>query len=101
MGNSISKTSLISTYFDQVYVINLDRREDRKVFMLQKLNRQGIKAIFVSAYDGRDNQIKSSYFKYLAKPLSHPLELANSAKMIKSEGALAYLETYKYIINHE
>jgi len=100
MANYISKTSLVTTYFDQVYVINLDRREDRKIFMLQKLNRQGIKAVFVSAYDGHDNHIKSSYLKYLAKPLSHPLELANSAKMIKSEGALAYLETYKYIINH-
>ncbi len=87
--------SIINKYFDHVYVLNLKKRTDRKIAMLQKLGRLGIKAEFVEAVDGYSEQSLNEYQTYLDKDLgNHPLEIAQKRKMIRSAGAWGYLKTY-------
>mgnify|MGYP006140208303 FL=1 len=92
--------SIINRYFDHVYVLNLENRTDRKLAMLQKLGRLGIKAEFVQAVDGYSTQSLDEYDEYIKSDLgNHPLELSQKRKMIMSSGAWAYLKTYDIILN--
>ena len=92
-------TSKINEYFDHVYVLNLKKRTDRKIAMLQKLGRLGIKAEFVDAVDGSSSQCREEYQAYLDKDLgNHPLEISQQRKMIRSAGAWGYLKTYLGIL---
>ncbi len=87
--------SIINEYFDHVYVLNLKKRSDRKIAMLQKLGRLGIKAEFVEAVDGYSQQNLEAYQVYMEKDLgNHPLEISQKRKMIRSAGAWGYLKTY-------
>lgn len=96
------KSSYINQYFDQVYVLNLESRPDRKIAMLQQLNRLGIKAEFVQAINGYSYQNKIEHQNYLEKPIggigAHHLEFTQQKKMIKSPGAWGYLKTYYGIL---
>ena len=95
--------SKINEYFDHVYVLNLKRRTDRKVAMLQKLSRLGIVAEFINAADGYTLQNKIEHQNYIEKPIgiegSHPIEIAQQRKLIASPGAWGYLKTYIGILN--
>lgn len=96
MPNNFSE---INEYFDHIYVLNLKKRSDRKVAMLQKLGRLGIKAEFVEAVDGYSQENLEEYNAYLEKDIgNHPLEISNKRKMIRSEGAWGYLKTYCAIL---
>jgi glycosyltransferase involved in cell wall biosynthesis len=92
------KASIINQYFDHVYVINLEKRPDRKITMLQKLSRLGIKADFVQAINGYSNQNIREHQHYLEQPIggkdSHKLEIEFQRKLVKSPGAWGYLKTY-------
>ena len=96
------RASYINQYFDHVYVINLEKRPDRKITMLQKLGHLGIKAEFVRAIDGNSTQNKREHQHYLEQPIgasgSHPLEFDLQRKLIKSSGAWGYLKTYYGIL---
>ena len=86
-----SNTSSINQYFDHVYVLNLEKRSDRKIVMLQKLGRLGIKAEFVNPKDGYSAQCIEEYEAYVEKDLGkHPLEITQKRKMIRSAGAWGY-----------
>ena len=92
--------SIINRYFDHVYILNLEKRTDRKLAMLQKLGRLGIKAEFVQAVDGYSTQSLDEYYEYIKSDLgNHPLELSQKRKMIMSSGAWGYLKTYDIILN--
>lgn len=92
----------INNYFDQVYVLNLDKRPDRKIAMLEKLRRLGIQAEFVQAVDGYTTANIAEHRHYLAQPIggknSHKLERKYKRKLIKSPGAWGYLKTYYGIL---
>jgi len=96
------KASYVNQYFDQIYVLNLDKRPDRKIAMLQKLSRLGIKAEFVRAIDGYAAQNKKEHQHYLEQPIGgrggHLLEIEHQRKLIKSPGAWGYLKTYLGIL---
>ena len=96
-------SSYINQFFDQVYVLNLEHRPDRKIAMLQKLNRLGIKAEFVKAINGFSFQNKLEYQTYLEKPIGgvgcHPLEFSQQRKLISSPGAWGYLKTFYGVLH--
>lgn len=75
----------INDYFDGIYVINLDRRLDRKESMTRKLEQFGISAEFFRAYDGQllkpfvdPNILVRRTPGYLACLLSHIEVIKNS-----------------------
>ncbi len=88
--------------FDNIYVLNLARRTDRKLSVLQKLQRENINVQIWDAVDGSNDEIKKEYLEYVSLAIpnsnSHELELKYKQKMIKSSGAWAYLKTYKLIL---
>lgn len=90
------------SHFDHVYVLNLGRKIDRRVEMIQKLKKNGIQAEIFEAVNGysSDNQREFSefYTKPVGAPGTHHLEHTLKRKMIGSPGAWGYLKTYKRII---
>lgn len=91
--------SPVNRYFDQVYVINLARRPDRKLAMLQKLRRLGIRAEFVTSIDGTEEGPLRAFQRYAESPLGdHPLERLQQRKLITSPGAWGYLKTYYAVL---
>jgi glycosyltransferase involved in cell wall biosynthesis len=94
--------SAINEYFDVVFVLNLERRTDRKLAMLQKLSRLGIKSEFVKAENGYEAPFYGQYKVYSEAPLggenAHEYELSYNKKMIRSAGAWGYLKTWEKII---
>lgn len=98
----LSNLPVINQYFDHVYVLNLSRRMDRKVCMVQKLNHLNIKAEFFTAVDGYTPECKKEYEAYfnipLCQPNAHPLEKFLKMKVITSPGAWGYLKTFSNIL---
>ena len=48
--------------WDKVYIINLKRRNDRKILMIEKLSEEKIDNYeFIEAYDGKDEEIINDY----------------------------------------
>lgn len=96
--------SPVNDFFRQVYVINLERRPDRKVAMIRKLRSLNISARIVNAFDGEAEEIRDEFRAYYERPLgtegAHPLELAYNRKMIMSSGAWAYLKTCLKILGN-
>lgn len=94
--------SYINQYFDQVYVVNLKKRPDRKLAMLQKLRRLRIQATFIEAIDGYSQQNEEEFQHYFQQPLyqerCHPLEWKRKRKLLTSSGAWGNLKTFFSII---
>lgn len=74
---------MLNQYFDQIYILNLRRRKDRKELTLNKLNQFNLQVDWFSAYDGKiiepiwkshQLQYQNQHFKnpnYLACAMSH------------------------------
>ncbi len=93
--------SYINQYFDKVYVLNLEKRIDRKMEMFQKLGRLNIKAEFVRAVNGYDFQNQLEYETYLRQPLGTGgtlRELILNRKLIENSGAWGCLKSYLFIL---
>lgn len=94
--------SLINTFFDHVYVLNLGRRMDRRVEMVQKLLKNRIRAELFEAEDGYTPQNQEEFFNFYEKPIgekgTHPLERTLKKKMIVSPGSWGYLKTYRNLL---
>jgi glycosyltransferase involved in cell wall biosynthesis len=94
--------SEINRYFDHVYVLNLGRRIDRRVEIIQKLLKYHIKAEIFEAEDGYTPENQNEFLEYYQQPLaaegSHPLERSLKKKMIVSPGAWGYLKSYKRVL---
>jgi glycosyltransferase involved in cell wall biosynthesis len=94
--------SEINRYFDHVYVLNLGRKIDRRVEVIQKLIKNHINAEIFEAEDGYTPENQGEFLKYYKQSLgvegSHPLEYSLKKKMIVSPGAWGYLKTYKKIL---
>ena len=104
VSKSNKHSSQINSYFDHVYVINLEKRTDRRLQMLQKMRKIGVDFEFWPAIDGAKPEIKNEFLSYFNKPIgykgSHRLERKYNKKMIRSAGAWAYLKTYKLILKN-
>jgi glycosyltransferase involved in cell wall biosynthesis len=94
--------SKINRNFDHVYVLNLGRRIDRRVEMIQKLDKYRIMAEIFEAEDGYSAENHKEFLEYYKKPIAaegtHHLERSLRKKMIASPGAWGYLKTYKKIL---
>ncbi|MBW6480510.1 MAG: glycosyltransferase [Bacteroidales bacterium] len=103
-GIAPEKLSAVNSYFDKVYVINLEKRADRRLEMIQKLTKLGIKAEFFAAQDGSDEENLNEYKAYQSKPIdpetAHELEIQLKRKVIYSSGAWSTLKTYRNLIQN-
>lgn len=92
----------INNYFDHIYLINLKKRPDRLVKILQKLHRLQIKVQVIDAVNGRMEPYFTDYMNYLELPLdpkwSHKIEIERNEKVISSPGAWGYLLTWEKIL---
>lgn len=95
--------SSVNTYFDHVYIVNLERREDRRVKMIRKLSGLNIQAEFFPAVDGFSDQNIKEFKAYLHSPIdpstAHEKEWKLRRKVIYSPGAWGTLKTYHRLIN--
>ena len=83
--NSISNNPI---FVDKVYIINLERRSDRKKKIIEELNKVGIKNYeFINAVDGNDSKIQNLYKK-----------LKKNNSKIKSAGHLGCLLSHKKVL---
>jgi glycosyltransferase involved in cell wall biosynthesis len=98
----VNALSRLNHYFDHIYVINLERRGDRRLEMIQKLTRLNIRAEFFPAIDGTTKENLDEFQAYLDKPIdpenAHELEIRLMRKAIYSPGAWAILKTYKKLL---
>jgi len=94
--------SLLNRYFDHVYVVNLERRADRRSQMIQKLSRLKIRAEFFPAEDGTNEENTREFADYMNTPIdpgkAHELEIKLKRKVIYSPGAWATLKSYRNIL---
>ena len=94
--------SALNRYFDHIYVINLERRADRRLDMIQKLTRLNIRAEFYPTEDGSTPEIIKEYQQYLETPIdpenAHELEKKLKRKVIYSPGSWAYLKSHKKLL---
>lgn len=95
--------SMVNRVFDHVYVINLGKRIDRRIGMIQKLKKYNIRAEIFEAVDGYSAQNQREFYEFYQQPIgakgTHPLEYSLKKKMITSPGAWGYLKTYKRLLN--
>jgi GR25 family glycosyltransferase involved in LPS biosynthesis len=95
--------SALNHYFDQVYVINLARRTDRRDEMIRKLTRLNIKAEFFPAEDGASEENMREFTAYFTSPIdpqnAHEMETRLKRKVIVSPGAWGILKTYRKLIS--
>ena len=119
VNNRINKN--MNKYFDNIYVLNLERRTDRKIKMIKTLKDLNIKFQFFNAIDGKNrtdiieqynNYSKISLQKYrdnkdTTKNLNdfknqnfdyHKIELNNNVQTLTSSNSLSILYSYKNII---
>ena len=79
----------INTYFDKIYISNLERRKDRLEKVKKSLEKNNITNYqIVNAFDGTHPQIMNEWLVYLR----------NKKSKINSSGALGYLYTMKNIL---
>jgi GR25 family glycosyltransferase involved in LPS biosynthesis len=79
----------MNTYFDKIYISNLERRKDRLEKVKNRLEKNNITNYqIVNAFDGTHPQIMNEWLVYLR----------NKKSKINSSGALAYLYTMKNIL---
>lgn len=113
----------INDYFDDVLVINLDRRPDRWREVSRRLAAARVEARRVAAIDGRDPEVAAEHQLYLAQArveapdarqvissyqfyAGYQSQLARTAfqeariggKAIRTAGAWAYLKTWRRIL---
>jgi GR25 family glycosyltransferase involved in LPS biosynthesis len=75
----------INSYFDKIFVLNLERRPDRLVKVSEKLNQIGIEFEIFKAIDGNDLEFDNSNF-------------VQGKGLIENKYALACLRSHKSII---
>jgi len=102
-GLSVENLSLLNRFFDHVYVINLDRRNDRRESMIKKLESLHIRAEFFPAVDGAKKENLKEFEKYFNEPIdpgtAHEMEVKLKRKVIVSPGAWGILKTYRKLLS--
>jgi GR25 family glycosyltransferase involved in LPS biosynthesis len=100
---SPGELSALNHYFDQVYVVNLARRKDRRDEMIRKLTGLKIKAEFFPAEDGQSEENMREFKDYYNTPIdpqkAHEMEIRLKRKVMVSPGAWGILKTYRNLIS--
>lgn len=98
----LDRLSILNSFFQEVYIINLKRRKDRLTKCLQIFNKYNIRARVIEATDGYSKENKLQYEEYVLNDKNqlhtHILEKQYGRKMIGSPGAWGYLLTWRKII---
>lgn len=96
------KTEFINTYFDQIYVINLRRRQNKLIEIIQKLKKLNITAEIIEAIDGYESPNIDEFKIYQSLPVGmengHPRELQLNRKLIYSPGVWGHLKSNRLIL---
>lgn len=92
----------INDWFDKIFVISFKDDIEHRSYISKYLNKYNIDFSFIDAIDGfNDRKIKRYYQDYLNWKFhdkkTHETERLYKRKLIKSEGALGLLLTYKKI----
>jgi len=99
-GNDLSP---LNVFFDKVYIINLNRRPDRRKEMIRKLTALKIKAEFFPAEDGSSEENMNEFTTYYNTPIdpgnAHEMEIRLKRKVIVSPGAWGILKTYRKLVS--
>ena len=92
ISNAIDADVNLTKIISQTYILNLDRRFDRRVAMEFKLDKLGINRTdrtFCSAIDGHvDSVIKRKYLEYIEKFTNPSIRLISSANVIACAGSM-------------
>jgi hypothetical protein len=96
------KTEYINTYFDRIYVINLRRRQNKLIEIIQKLKSLNIEAEIIEAVDGYKSPHIEEYETYKNNPLglgnAHKNEILEKRKLIYSPGVWGHLKSNRLIL---
>jgi len=98
--------SYLNTYFDHVYVVNLEHQIDKRLKIASQLKNSGVKFELFSAVNGYIGEPKKLFDKYKTKPLGslsrypqwNEREIKRAAHYIESPGAVGYIFTYLKIL---
>lgn len=92
----------INEYFDNIYLVNLEKRQDRLIRMLQMLGRLNIAVDIVQAIDGQTEPHLSEFKRYQELPLGADRdtlrELILNRKAMISPGGWGHLKTVRAIM---
>lgn len=94
----MKKKVFVNKYFDYIYCLNLERRQDRWRSMSKWLKRYGVIANRFSAIDGNTEENVEKYRQIKSKFKTSSKKLGE--KTIRSPGALGCLLSHRAIIEH-
>ena len=98
---SQKQSHFINSYFDCIYLLNLEHRADKRLTSVRQFQQLGIEAKIVDAVNGYQSPHKEEFERYYNMPLGtgydHPLERKYRRKMIASPGAWGVLKSKKLI----
>jgi GR25 family glycosyltransferase involved in LPS biosynthesis len=102
MADKPSDLSRVNSYFDHIYVVNLERKVERRMRMQEVLTRLHIRAEFFPAEDGYTERNLQEFNSYLNHPIdpekAHEKEIKLRRKVIYAPGAWGTLKTYHRLI---
>ncbi|WP_198649934.1 glycosyltransferase [Zobellella maritima] len=101
------KKSFINSYFDHVYLVNLEHDKTKKLKSSRQLKDLNIDFELFKATDGYIGKPKEMFDEYFSKPLGclkrysdfNETEINRASHFIDSPGAMGYIHTYLEIIN--
>jgi hypothetical protein len=93
----------VNSVFDHVYVLNLNRRTDRRERILRRCAKHAVSVQIFDAVDGFELPHCKDWEAYHSMPPTadndaHPLEICYKRRLMKSPGAWGYVQTMKAII---
>jgi len=96
----------VTSVFDQIYLVNLERHVKRRLSAAAQLRHCGIPFTLFDAVNGYVGEVYERYLAYAAAPLGglkrYPQfsqrEITRGKKFIESAGAFGYIETYLAIL---
>ncbi|MFM5068531.1 glycosyltransferase [Aeromonas veronii] len=106
--NKIEKeaTSSVNQYFDNIYLVNLEKSKKERLTVLKHLKSMGVKAQRWNATNGYKDLPLAQFEKYKQRQLGtlarfpefNELEIKRGKGFIESAGAFGYIHTYLSIL---
>lgn len=102
----IERESFLNTYFDHVYLVNLEHESTNRIKIVNQLVKSKIKHEIFTATNGYAGDPLERWKEYISKPLGsmsrysdyNEREVSRGKKFIESAGAVGYIYTYLRIL---
>lgn len=95
--NILHHINLIKIYWDNIFIINLKKRDDRKNNMIEKLNKLGIKKFkFIDGIDGQDSNIIDKFNSNKKKNISKIITAGHFACLLSHIKAIRLAKKLGY-----